>query len=94
MQGYLFFVYFLATPRGIWDLSSSTMNLLPPAVEARSLNYWTAREAPIYRDIYQGIFLKQRKGYNLNPQIREWLRNKQKINILAYTLMYVILVIV
>jgi hypothetical protein len=50
--------------------------LLSPAVEsAQSLNYWTAREAPIYRDIYHGIFLKQRKGYNLNPQIGDWLRN-------------------
>ena len=62
MQGYLFFVYFLATPRGIWDLSSSTVNLLlPPAVEARSLNFWTAREAPIYRDIYQGNFQNKEK---------------------------------
>ena len=50
-------------------------SLMSPAVEAQSLNYWTAREAPIYRDIYHGIFLKQRKGYNLNPQIGDWLRN-------------------
>ena len=66
-----------SSSRGIWDLSSSTMDLLlSPAVEsAQSLNYWTAREAPIYRDIYHGIFLKQRKGYNLNPQIGDWLRN-------------------
>ena len=49
--------------------------LLSPAVEsAQSLNYWTAREAPIYRDIYHGIFLKQRKGHNLNPQIGDWIK--------------------
>ena len=65
-----------SSSRGIWDLSSSTMDLLlSPAVEsAQSLNYWTAREAPIYRDIYHGIFLKQRKGHKLNPQIGDWLK--------------------
>ena len=46
----LFFVivfYLLATPRGLWDLSSPPrMEPVPPALEAWSLNHWTAREFP------------------------------------------------
>ena len=40
-----FFCLFLAVPRGMWDLSSLTRDRThAPAVEARSPNYWTARE--------------------------------------------------
>ena len=45
---FLFFVFFfLAVPHGIWDLSSQPeMEPMLPAVEAQSLNHWTAREVP------------------------------------------------
>ena len=43
IKNFLFFI-FLATPHGLWDLSSQ--NLCPPAVEAQSPNRWTARELP------------------------------------------------
>ena len=39
--------FFLAVPHGIWDLSSQPeMEPMLPAVEAQSLNHWTAREVP------------------------------------------------
>ena len=31
----------------MWDLSSPTRELVPLAVEAWSLNHWTAREVPV-----------------------------------------------
>ena len=38
---------YLAVPRDTWDLSSLTRDQpMPPAVEARSPNHWTARELP------------------------------------------------
>ena len=44
MTYHLFF--FLAALRGMWDLSSLGIEPMPPAVEAGSLNHWTAREVP------------------------------------------------
>ena len=42
-----FFFSFMAAPQDMWDLSSPTRNQTqPPAVEAQSLNHWTAREVP------------------------------------------------
>ena len=42
---YLFL--FSAPPHGMWDLSSPTRDQpVPPAVEAQSLNHWTARKVP------------------------------------------------
>ena len=35
---------------------------MPPAVEARSLNHWTAREVPVYMQ-----FLTSRVDYPLGP---------------------------
>ena len=41
---------FLAMPRGLQDLSSPTggggVEPMPPAMQARSPNHWTAREVP------------------------------------------------
>ena len=34
--------FFFGMPRGMWD----GIEPVPPAVEARSLNHWTAREVP------------------------------------------------
>ena len=43
----------LATTRGMWDLSlQPEIEPAPPALEARSLNHWTARGVPI-----TGVFL-------------------------------------
>ena len=43
----LSFFQFLAIPGSTWDLSSLTRDGTHiPAVEARSLNYWTTREVP------------------------------------------------
>ena len=40
--------FFLAAPHSLRDLSSPPgIEPAPPAVEARSLNHWTAREVPI-----------------------------------------------
>ena len=53
---YFILFYVLATPRGMWDLSSlnkdrthafPTPHSLPPTLEAFSLNHWTAREVPV-----------------------------------------------
>ena len=42
------FLNFLATPRDMWHLSSPTgTEPVSPALEARSLNHWTAREGPV-----------------------------------------------
>ena len=39
--------FFFAAPHGMWDLRSLTGDrTCTPALEAGSLNYWTAREAP------------------------------------------------
>ena len=41
------FFFFLAVQHGMWDLSSQPeMEPVLPAVEAQSLNHWTAREVP------------------------------------------------
>ena len=41
------FFFFLAAPCGMWDLSSRLrIEPVPPALEAQSLNHWTAREVP------------------------------------------------
>ena len=41
------FFYFLAMLRGMWDLSSPTRDrTCALALEAWSLNHWTAREVP------------------------------------------------
>ena len=41
------YVRLLAKPCGMWDLSSSTWDRTQaPAMEAWSLNSWTAREVP------------------------------------------------
>ena len=43
----LFFFLFLASLHGIQDLSSLTRDRThAPAVEAQSVNHWTAREVP------------------------------------------------
>ena len=39
---------FLTIARGMWDLSSLGIEPVPPAMEAWSLNHWTAREVPLY----------------------------------------------
>ena len=39
-------IFILATPQGIWDLSSPEIESVPPAVEAQSPNHWTTREFP------------------------------------------------
>ena len=46
---------FLATLCGMWDFSSLTRDRTwgPPAVEAQSLNHWTARE--ISRSVLLGV---------------------------------------
>ena len=42
---HLCLIYFLATPSGMWDLSSPTTDwTLPPALQVWHLNPWTARE--------------------------------------------------
>ena len=42
-----FFFFFLAVLHGMWDLSSQPeMESTLPALEAQSLNHWTAREVP------------------------------------------------
>ena len=38
------FSFLLAVPHGMWDLPRPGIKPMPPAVEARSLNHWTARE--------------------------------------------------
>ena len=39
--------FFLALPRGMWDLSSPTrIKPMPPAVEVQSPKRWTTREVP------------------------------------------------
>ena len=48
-EGSFFFLkknIYLATPQGIWDLSSPEIESVPPAVEAQSPNHWTTREFP------------------------------------------------
>ena len=45
VTGIIFFFFFW--PGGMWDLSSPpVLKPPPPAVEAQSLNHWTAREVP------------------------------------------------
>ena len=45
---FLSFLFFLAAPHGMWDLSFPTRDWTSaPALEAQSLNHWTAREVPI-----------------------------------------------
>ena len=55
------FVLFLAAPHGLRDLSSLTrgpgIEPMPPAVEARSPNHWSAREFPLYFYFDQWIWL-------------------------------------
>ena len=47
--GIVCFLYFLAVPCGMQDLSSPTgIKPEPPAVEAQSLNCWTTREVPYH----------------------------------------------
>ena len=50
-QKFLFVCLFvLATPQGMWDLSSPTRDRThAPALGARSLNQWTAREVPMHK---------------------------------------------
>ena len=46
----------IATLQGMWDLRSPPgMEPMPPAVEARSLNHWTAREVP--KTVFLFLFL-------------------------------------
>ena len=55
-----FFFFFLATLRRMWDLNSlQDMKPSLPAVEAGSLNHWTAREVPLYFLLYAEIILEQ-----------------------------------
>ena len=43
------FVLFLAASHGMWDLSSRPgTEPVPPAVDAWSLNHWTAKEVPFF----------------------------------------------
>ena len=46
--GLFLFLFCLASPRSMWDLSSPTRDIgpAPPAVEAQSPNHWTSREVP------------------------------------------------
>ena len=45
MYYFFFFSIFLAKPHGMWDVSFPTgITSLPLALEAQSLNHWTARE--------------------------------------------------
>ena len=45
---FVFNFFFLATPCGMWDLSSQTRDQpRPHALEVKSLNHWTTREVPI-----------------------------------------------
>ena len=50
MQIGIFFFFFLASPHGMWDLSSPTKDwtyvLCITALEVPSLNPWAAREVP------------------------------------------------
>ena len=49
------FFFFLATPGGVWDLSSRPgIEPTLPAVEAWSLNHWTAREVPRMLRFHEG----------------------------------------
>ena len=42
-----FYVFILARPWGMWDLSSLTRDKpVAPALEVQSLNHWTVREVP------------------------------------------------
>ena len=41
---FIIIFYFLAAPHGMWDFPDQGSNPCPPAVEAWSLNPWTARE--------------------------------------------------
>ena len=54
---------FLAVLRGMWDLSSPTRDQIKPmptAVEAWSLNHWTAREVPSFPFIKMSLmFLRK-----------------------------------
>ena len=51
-----FLFFFFGCTHGMWDLSSQTrgpgIEPAPPAVEARSLNQWTAREVPTEPFLY------------------------------------------
>ena len=49
---------FLATPGGMWDLSSPARDWThAPCIGALSLNHWTTREVPFYPFINQVVFL-------------------------------------
>lgn len=39
----ILYLYILATPHGIWDLSSLTRDV-PPAVEALGLDHWSLNQ--------------------------------------------------
>ena len=41
------FIYLLATPRGMWDLSSLTRDQTHLPSNGNKLNHWTAKEVPI-----------------------------------------------
>ena len=70
----LFFLFGLAVPHGLWDLSSQpTRNWTQaPCSEAWSLNHWTAREFRelIYISVYVFIIQKQ-KNCSLNSD--KWI---------------------
>ena len=51
-------LFFLAALQGMQDLSSLTRDpTVPPAVGARSLNHWTAREVPQLKHCYLNLLL-------------------------------------
>ena len=60
------FIYLLAVSHSLWDLSilapQSGIELTAPAVEAWSLNHWTAREAPA-KSILDSILAQSLFGY-------------------------------
>ena len=59
-------------PHSMWDHSFSNRDqTMPPALEALSLNHWTASEVP-HSSILAGLFFTARNRSSLNKaQIRE-----------------------
>ena len=60
----LVYLFILAVPRGLRDLSSPPgIEPRPPAVEAQSPNHWTAREHPYF--LFYFIFIGVQLIYNV-----------------------------
>ena len=78
---------------GLWDLSSPTRDQIQPlAVEAQSLNHWTAREFSLFLKIFFLFTEEANQTKNLLTSLgqgeRSYICLKTKIYILGFQLFH------